>query len=76
MHLRICALSEDSDRAVWSESSLGAFRIAKGATFLQSDNEDSDQTTQKVRFLTFGSYAILEDLSQRARNVETTSNQR
>ena len=31
-------------RAVWSESSLGAFWIAKDAEFLQTDNEDSDRT--------------------------------
>ena len=30
--------------AVWSESSLGAFWIAKKAKFLHADNEDSDQT--------------------------------
>ena len=28
--------------AVWSESSLGSFWIAKDATFLHADNEDSD----------------------------------
>ena len=52
-------------RAVWSESSLGAFWIAKDAKVLHADNEDSDQTApmrsliwvfvgrkcQKVRFL-------------------------
>ena len=52
--------------AVWSESSLGAFWIAKDAKFLRADNEDSDQiarmrrlirvfvgrTCRKVRFLT------------------------
>ena len=32
-------------RAVWSESSLGAFQIVKDAKFLQTDNEDSDQTS-------------------------------
>ena len=31
-------------RAVWSESSLGAFWIAKDAKFLHADNEDSDQS--------------------------------
>ena len=31
-------------RAVWSESSLGAFRIAKDAKFVHADNESSDQT--------------------------------
>ena len=30
-------------RAVWSESSLGAFWIAKDATFFHADNEDSNQ---------------------------------
>ena len=53
-------------RAGWSESSLGAFWIAKDAKFLHADNEDSNQTArmrrliwvfvgrtcQKVRFLT------------------------
>ena len=33
-------------RAVWSESSLGAFAIAKNAKFLQADNEVSYQTAQ------------------------------
>ena len=54
-------------RAVWSESSLGAFGIANDANFLNRDNKDSDQTVkmrrpiwvyvgrtcQKVRFLTY-----------------------
>ena len=31
-------------RAVWSESSLGAFWIAKDASFLHADNEYTDQT--------------------------------
>ena len=30
-------------RAVWSESSLGAFWIAEDAKFLHADNEGSDQ---------------------------------
>ena len=52
-------------RAVWSESSLGAFWKAKYANFHHADNEDSDltmqthkltwvfteRTRQKVRFL-------------------------
>ena len=33
-------------RAVWSESSLGAFCIAKELMFLVSDSEDSDQTAR------------------------------
>ena len=33
--------------AVWSESSLGAFWIAKVVKFPHADNEDSDQTVQK-----------------------------
>ena len=51
--------------AVWSESSMGAFWIAKNAKFLHAPNDDSDQparmrrlirvvvgrTYQKVRFL-------------------------
>ena len=32
--------------AVWSESSLGAFKIANDAKFLHADNEDSDQTVR------------------------------
>ena len=54
-------------RAVWSESSLGAFLDSRGCkVFLRADNEDSNQTArmhsliwvfdgrsyQKVRFLT------------------------
>ena len=31
-------------RAVWSESFLDAFWIAKATTFLYADSEDSDQT--------------------------------
>ena len=38
-------------RAVWSESSLGAFWIAKDARFLHADNEDSDQTAQMRRLI-------------------------
>ena len=41
--LRICA--------VWSESLLGAFWIAKDAKFLRADNEDSNQTTQMRRLI-------------------------
>ena len=37
--LRICA--------VWSESSLGAFWIAKDTNFLHADNEDSNQSARK-----------------------------
>ena len=33
-------------RAVWSEPSLGAIRIAKDARFLHADNEDSDQAVR------------------------------
>ena len=54
-------------RAVWSESSLDAFWIAKDAKFLREDKEDSNQTSwmrrliwvfpgrtcPRVRFLTF-----------------------
>ena len=36
-------------RAVWSESSLGAFWIAKDAKFLHEDNEDLDQITRMRR---------------------------
>ena len=38
-------------RAVWSESSLGAFWIAKDGMFLQVDNEDSDQTARMQRLI-------------------------
>ena len=41
--LRICA--------GWSESSLGAFWIAKDAKFLPVDNEDSDQTVRMCRLI-------------------------
>ena len=34
------------NRAVWSESSLGTFWIAKNAEFLLADNEDLDQTAR------------------------------
>ena len=37
-------------RAVWSESSLGAFWIAKDAKFLPADNEDSDQSDLSLRW--------------------------
>ena len=42
IRLRICA--------VWSESSLGAFWIAKATKLLHVDNEDSDQTA-RMRWL-------------------------
>ena len=42
--LRICA--------VWSESSLGTFSIAKDAKFLHAENEYSDQTV-RIHRLTF-----------------------
>ena len=38
-------------RAVWSESSLGAFRMAKDARFIHADNEDSDQTARMRRLI-------------------------
>ena len=38
-------------RAVWSESSLVAFWIAKDAKFLHADNEDSDQTARVRRLI-------------------------
>ena len=38
-------------RAVWSESSPGAFWIAKDAKFLHADNEDSDQTVRMRRLI-------------------------
>ena len=36
-------------RAVWSDSSLGVFGIAKDAKFLHADNDDADQTVQLLR---------------------------
>ena len=38
-------------RAVWSESSLGAFWTAKDAIFLHEDNEVSDQTVRMCRLI-------------------------
>ena len=38
-------------RAVWSESSLAAFRIAKAAKFLHAHNEDFDQTARTRRLI-------------------------
>ena len=35
-------------RAVWSESSVGAFWIAKDAKCLYADNEDSDKTASSL----------------------------
>ena len=58
-------------RSVWSESSLGAFWIAKFEKFLQANDEDSDQTVrmsrlnfvgrtcQRVRVLTFHWYLFI-----------------
>ena len=43
-------------RAVWSESSLGAFWIAKDAKVLQTDNEDSDQSQWR--------YSLLKNFTQ------------
>ena len=37
--------------AVWSESSLGAFRIAKDVKFLHADNDGSDQTARMRRVI-------------------------
>ena len=33
-------------RIIWSESSLGAFRITNNAKCLHADDEDSDQTAE------------------------------
>ena len=38
-------------RLVWSESSVGAFWIAKDAKFLHVDNEYSDMTVQLCRLI-------------------------
>ena len=38
-------------RAVWSESSLGEFLIAKDAIFLHAENEDSDQTAHMPKLV-------------------------
>ena len=45
VHSDMCAQRRLSQRicAVWLESSLGAFWIAKDAKFLHADNKDSDQ---------------------------------
>ena len=49
-------------RAVWSESSLGAFWIAKEAEFLHADKEDSDQTARMRRLIWVFVWAqMLED---------------
>ena len=64
-------------RAVWSESSLGAFWLAKDVKYLYEDYEDSEQTAQKrrmicvfvgrtyqtVRFLTFRIISRHADIS-------------
>ena len=49
MYMRTCALSEDSDQTVRTESSLGAFWIAKDAKFLHADNQYSGQTARMRR---------------------------
>ena len=61
-------------RAVWSESSTGAFWIAKDAKVLHADNEDSDHAARmrtliwvfiewthvrRYAFSQYGSYGIL-----------------
>ena len=38
-------------RAVWPESLLGAFWIAKGAMFSHADNEDFEQTARMCRLI-------------------------
>ena len=38
-------------RAVWSKSSLGAFRETKDAKFLHADNKNSDQRAQMRRLI-------------------------
>ena len=38
-------------RAVWSDSSLGTFWIAKDPKFLRVDNEDSNQTARMRRLI-------------------------
>ena len=38
-------------RAVWYESSLGAFRIADDAEIIPADNEDSNQTARMRRLI-------------------------
>ena len=45
--------------AVWSESSLGAFWIAKDANLLHADNNDIDQATRMRRlfWVFFGLWA-------------------
>ena len=41
-NIRKCTFGHVRMRAVWSESSLGAFWITKNETFLHADNEDYD----------------------------------
>ena len=48
-------------RAVWSESSLGAFWIAKDAKFLLAYNEDSDQTARMHRLILSLCYAHMSE---------------
>ena len=51
-HVRITKLQISLHiRAVWSESSLGAFWIVKKTMFLYAYNEDSDQTVQVRRLI-------------------------
>ena len=38
-------------RAVWSESPMGAFSIAKDRKFLHADNQDSDQTARMRKLI-------------------------
>ena len=38
-------------RPVWSESSLGAHRVAEDSVFLHADSEDSDQTGRMPRLI-------------------------
>ena len=44
-------------RAVWSESSQGAYWIAKDVEFLHADNEDSDQAARMSRLIWVFIYA-------------------
>ena len=54
-------------RAVWSESSLAAFCIAKDAKFLHTDNEDTDQTARTIIII------ISSSSSSNCSNTTTTT---
>ena len=52
-------------RAGWSESSLDALWVSKGAMFLHADNEDSDQTARMRRQSFFVLFFLLGEYVRR-----------